>query len=46
MKGFKRKRGQDWRSAFVLRSYGVPVGVKKVMPWIFPIQAGGLRLEG
>jgi hypothetical protein len=25
---------------------GVPVGVKKVMPWIFPSQAGGLRLEG
>jgi hypothetical protein len=25
---------------------GVPVGVKKEMPWIFPIQAGGLRLEG
>ena len=25
---------------------GVPVGVKKEMPWIFPSQAGGLRLEG
>ncbi len=24
----------------------VPVGVKKEMPWIFPSQAGGLRLEG
>ncbi len=25
---------------------GVPVGVKKVMPWIFPIQAGGVATGG
>ena len=49
----RRKKEKWWMvDSFIIRvsdadeDGGVPVGVKKVMPWIFPSQAGGLRLEG